>query len=143
MATVDETFPPLQRQEHTSTKDQLDKASEDRAASVPETAGAAGDGAPAEGAAPGDQSDGRNLDEPARSGVAPALRKEAIDKMLSLASDTKLDTNARLEALENAAPHWEEQLDQEFFAALVKTCIAVVKGHSSEADGRKVLETFK
>jgi len=149
MATIDETFPPLQRQEHASTKDQLDKASE--ATPTSET-GAAGDGAPEKGASSGASSDGRDLDEAARTGDAPdhntrtwspALQKEAIDKMLSLASDTKLDTNARLEALENAAPHWEEQLNHDFFTALVKTCIAVVKGHTSEADGRKVLETFK
>jgi hypothetical protein len=84
-----------------------------------------------------------DIKDPTTHTWSPTLRKEAIDKMLALAADTKLDSQARLEALENAAPLWEDQLEPDFFAALIKTCIAIVKGHTDVADGRKTLETFK
>lgn len=134
MASVDDAFPPLQRQEHASTKGQLDKAS---GVNVPPEAGAAGEAS----------SGSRTTDEAPPPSVAPVydkeLRKEATDKMLRLATDDSLDEQARLEALENTAPLWEEHLAPEYFKALIKTTVQLVKGFVDEKDARKTLETFK
>lgn len=137
MASVDDTFPPLQRQDHASTKDQLDKTS--------------GGSAPPEAGATDDASSGdRKSDDAPPQSVAPdtshfsrELRKEATDKLLRLAADTKLDEQARLEALENAAPLWEDKLEPKYFATLIKTTVQIVKGFVDEKDARKTLETFK
>lgn len=137
MATIDESFPPLQRQEHASTKDQLDTVSGD-ASSPPEK----------EASADATSPDSR-IEEDAASADASTPNTptgdmaEAIDKLIALASNTKLDVPARLDALEDAAGMWEDQLDPAFFADLVKTSVAVVKGFTTEKDARKQLGTFK
>jgi hypothetical protein len=134
MASIDESFPPLQRQEHASTKDKLDEVS--AGASQPAGKEAAGDGS----------SGGRSPDEhppqPAAS-TKPADRNEATDKMLALAADASLDVEARQEMLENAAEMWEDRLEPDYLAALVKTCMQVAKGFMIKKDALKTLETFK
>lgn len=141
MATVDETFPPIERQEHGSTKDQLDKASGGGEEPPPEEGVTeAKDEPPVDSRAP----DGSDEQQPP---VTPADtkkdRKEATEKLLALASDEKLDKQARLEALEDAAGAWEEKLDAEYLGALVKAAVSIVKGFSTVADAKKTLGTFK
>lgn len=145
MASVDDSFPPLQRQEHTNTKDQLDKVS-GGAATTPETGV---DDTPKEGAADRAPSDSRMSDEASSTAAAPGpdkgaqLRKEATEKMFGLAVNGDFDEATRLSMLEDAAGLWEEQLDTEFFTALVKNCVSIVKGHIKESAARKIMETFK
>lgn len=141
MASVDDSFPPLQRQEHGSTKDQLDKASEKR--SSPE-AGAA-DEAPAESREPDRAPPPAAAPDKDKTKVtwSPALRKEGTDKLLALALNADLDVDTRLDTLEDMAPLWEDKLEPEYFTALIKTSIQLAKGFIDEKDARKTLETFK
>jgi hypothetical protein len=155
MASVNDVFPPIQRQEHGSTEDQLSKAGferdddgvvyeKDSGSGNTSQPDGAGHDAP-EGAADGESSDSRMADDTASTDAAPDLSKrtEATDKLLRLATDDKLTKEARLSALEAAAANWEEFLDPPYFEALVKTAIAVAKGHNDEKGARKTLGTFK
>lgn len=143
MASVNDVFPPIERQEHGSTEGQLNEASEAGARNASDD-GVDHSTAP-EGAADDAASDSRMPDSAASTDAAPDLSKrtEATDKLLALATDDKLTKDARLSALEAAAANWEEFLDPPYFEALVKTAIAVVKGHTDEKAARKTLGTFK
>lgn len=162
MASVDDSFPPLQRQEHASTKDQLDKATTQKPVErdddgVAYEASEGDDARPSEDVAMRDATEGaaddatsgsRMADEAASTSAAPdperaQQRKDAINKMFGLAINGDFDEAQRLSMLEDAAGLWEEVLDTEFFTALVKNSVSLVKGHIKESAARKIMETFK
>lgn len=133
MATVDESFPPLERQEHPSTKETLDKVSEGHASE--------------KGEPDASKDDGRMSSDDAATSGSPSYsaddRKEATDKMLALASEEKLDTDARISALEDAAEMWADKLDPDYLQVLVKTCVQVAKNYMTAADAKKTLGSIK
>lgn len=137
MSTVDEMFPAIERQEHGSTEEQLNEASGSGDATQPETGAA--DGTEAESRIPADGA----TSSAAAPDVNPKLRKEATDKMLTLAMSETMEQQPKLEALEDAAGMWSEHLDREYFDQLVKTCVQVAKGFMTEKDARKTLGTIK
>lgn len=134
MATVDESFPPLQKGQ-VKTDTQLDDiASEDQSSQTRQDEPAT--------SSPGDTA---AADKERRTSVSAAAapnkaHAEAAAKMLTLAGDAKLKVEDRLDALEDIAPLWEDKLSPEFFAKLVKTCVAVAKGYMTQAEGFQALE---
>lgn len=137
MALVDDSFPPLQRQEHGSTKDQLDKAASDAAtSSTPPEEGAGEKASPASRT---EEDASSNAPAPDRAAQQQKLHVEATTKLLQLAGDKKLDEQTRLSILEDAAPQWEDKLDPGYFALLMKTCIQVAKGFMSAKEGQKAM----
>lgn len=145
MATVDETFPPIQTQEHKTTKDQLDKTSGGSEQSPPE------EGAPEAGSVSDDGgrtlSDASSPEQQPPGAPAPEYkasdRKEATTKLLELAHDERIAKETRLEALEDAAGHWQPLLEPDYFQALIKGAISIVKGFANLAEVKKTLGTFK
>lgn len=144
MASVDDCFPPLQRQEHASTKDQLDEAvSKSKETSAPSTSEKEAVNTTASKEAADAPSGSRMTEETTSpSAASDNTRQEATDKLIGLAVNGDFDVEQRLSMLEDAAGMWEELLPTDYFQQLVKTCVGVAKGHINEKAARKVLGTF-
>lgn len=133
MATLDETFPPLKAAAApaapTQALDEFAKSASARSAPPPvdADAGAAAD--------------------PSAAASAPvedlaAIKREAIDKVLRIATDKEVpELNDRLANLDVTKPSWEDRLatDLDFIKTLFATSVKVAKGELDTKAARKYL----
>lgn len=129
MAAVDETFPPLE------TARKAPQADMDNYAGTAEPE----DAAASKEAGPEDAS--KEAGPPQDAAPASPAYREAIDKLLKLASDTKLDWHDRVASIEDVRESWKDSLGDDTFAhQLFRTALQVATGEMTLKDAKRFLE---
>lgn len=101
MASWKDSFPPLRPDD--KDDEALDKFAKDSASGQTTAPTGAGEAVAA------------TVDPAAVAAAVKALRAEAIDKMLTLATDPEVDLEDRLSNLDQLMPHWEDKLGSHAF----------------------------
>lgn len=147
MATIDETFPPLVRETAPSTKAGLDEFAEKELNLSSETTQGDKDGASASKPHPDDEPPVGAADDAlaASSAASKDLRKEAIDKLMKVATDETLTQDQRLETLRVIEPDWLDYVPnaEDFMRACFDRALQVARGELPEKEARKYLNSLK